>query len=576
MEQPSSQKPATGGAAAEAAAVAGAASTATASTSTAASSVPPPKPKGYTNPALQAMGIPRLRLPSRNWSIFWAVVGGVSGLIIYDRLERKNRRQFWKDQVSFLGEVPLNATELPRKIKVYMAPPPNDYLEVTQQHFRQYIKPILTAAAVDYEIHTESRQGEIRALVAEEARNKRRVLHNLPVSESDSNKNKDELDLQIERGITRDNTGGVICIGRGAYKEYLNGLQEGWLGPLDPPPEPVQEEVAKTADSELITDSATTTTTVPIETLDEQSKQHQVVTSQIPTASTSTKEQEDAASFPNAEEDERDVLGYKESDEAEAKAAKEQQEKEGDSEKKGESEDDEKDKRPPVTKPYILGMNRGAKVWGPEITTESGADADLLAAKPEDISDPIAILEHRHVLGFLHIPIRIVRFFSRRELADEMGKATANAVFNVYRPFYNGTSSFNDTTELITDKVVETITETEQQQSQQESKVSKIPDTERLIIEETEDWSSKWKQKAVNNNSEWIWPFSVDDRIANKLRVYDITPELESKFAEANKNYSAQKKLKKEAAAAAAAIEKKEIQERKEREKKQIEEELIE
>lgn len=190
---------------------------------------------------------------------------GISGLIVYDRRERKNRRQFWKDQVSSFATVPMGAMELPRRVTVYMAPPPNDYLEITQQHFRQYIKPVLTAAAVDYTVVSESRQGEIRAKVAENIRNKRRRMHNLPTSEEEEENAKDDLDKQIERGIERDNTGGVICIGRGAYKEYLNGLQEGWLGPLEAPVEPEPENllVNPTIEAaETLTENA-----MPVETL---------------------------------------------------------------------------------------------------------------------------------------------------------------------------------------------------------------------------------------------------------------------------------------------------------------------
>lgn len=457
---------------------------------------PPPKPKGYTNPALQAMGIPRLRLPSRNWSIFWAVVGSVSGIIIYDRYERKARRQFWKDQVAQFATAPMDAMELPRKVTVYMTPPPNDYLDISQQHFRQYIKPVLTASAVDYVVRTESRQGEIRAMVAEEVRNKRRKTHGIPTSEADPNHNKDEIALQIERGITRDQTGGVICIGRGAYKEYINGLQEGWLGPLEAPVEPEEPVV--------LTDKT-------VETLDDATNSQQVVSSPIPAAKTSEKEQEDAAAFPDQEADERDILGYDREETTETAKPEDAAPNPADEAKKAEEE--AKDKRPPVAKPYILGMNRGPKVWGPEITT----DADLLAAKPEDVSEPIAILEHRHILGFLNMPIRIKRFFSRRELSDQMGESTAAVVFHVFRPFNNGPQG----------------EETEQLRDDNSESTS---DADKLIVEEQNDWPSRWRQKAEDNNSEWIWPFGVDSRLAEKLRVYDVDAELKAKFEEAKKN----------------------------------------
>lgn len=476
---------------------------------------PKPKPKGYTNPALQAMGIPRLRLPSRNWMIFWCVVGGISGLVVYDRRQRQARRQFWKDQVAPFSQTPIDAMELPRKVTVYMAPPPNDYLDVTQKHFRQYIKPILTSAAVDYHVVSETRQGEIRAKVAEEIRNKRRAKKGLPTSDADENKFKDEVDLQIERGITRDPTGGVICIGRGAFKEYINGLQEGWLGPLEPPKEILEAEKENKVKDISVESLDSATTTQPTDTAPQQ-----IVSSEIPQASTSSKEQEAASMFPDEQADERDVLGY--SDEKKQAEEKSADGSESTGETPGE-EAEKKDKRPPVPKPYILGMNRGAKVWGSELP--EGADADLLAATPEEVSDPIAVLEHRNLLGVTNFPIRIKRFFSRRELSDKLGKDTAVVVFNEYRPFRNGA---NENSEFMS--------ETDHEFNNVDDPAARTSDADALINEELKDWPSKFKQKAIDNNSEWMWPFSVDPRLASKLRIYSPSPALLQKFEEAKKS----------------------------------------
>lgn len=504
-----------------------------------------PKAKGYSNPALQAMGIPRLRIPSRNWSIFWGVVFGVSGLIIYDRRERKNRRQFWKDQVSQFSTIPMEANELPRRITVYMAPPPNDYIEITQKHFRQYIKPVLTSAAVDYTVVSESRQGEIRAKVAEEVRNKRRKMRGLSISAEDPSVNKNELEAQIEKANQRDTTGGVICVGRGAYKEYINGLQEGWLGPLEAPTEPEPEAKTIEAAVETITENS-----VPVESLDAATTlnaEQQLVSSPIPQATTTEKEQLKAAEFPNPDDDERRIMGY---DEPEPNP------EEGEGETSGEKK---KDTKPPVTKPYILGMNRGVNAWSAELP--AGADADLLAARPEDISDPIAILEHRHVLGIVNTPIRIKRFFSQRFISDILGRNTAAIVFNEFRPFRNGISAASGDDDIAL-KDFEVITDNSKTDGNSiTSDVTPISasssgidaeenDADRLIIAETQDWPSRWKTKALENNSEWIWPFSVDNRLASKLRVYDFSRESDEKFKEAKKNYSRWKKEQKELEAA--------------------------
>lgn len=190
--------------------------------------------KEFKHPVLEIFGIKRLRVPHRNWLIFWGVIGGLVGAYRYDQSERRRIKEHWKEKVSFLAAQPMAGTELPRKVTVYIAPPPQDFLDVSQAHFRNYIKPILTAAAVDHEIIDEKQQGHIRTAVAQEIREKRRG--NTP--------EEDEIDARIMAGIHRDDRGGALLIGRGAYKEWMSGLQEGWLGPLEEP-ESVKELKAR-------------------------------------------------------------------------------------------------------------------------------------------------------------------------------------------------------------------------------------------------------------------------------------------------------------------------------------------
>ncbi|KAF5093116.1 hypothetical protein D0Z00_004239 [Geotrichum galactomycetum] len=445
--------------------------------------VPPPRKPGYTNPALQAMGIPRLRIPSRNWLIFWGVVGGLSGMYWYDRSERQKRRQYWKDQVSHIAQAPLGALELPRKVTVYLAPPPSDYLDITLTHFRQYIKPILVAAAVDYEVKTESRQGEIRNLVAEEIRNKRRKGLGLPTSEADPETRKDALDRQIEQNLNRDQTGGIIIIGRGAYKEYVNGVQEGWLGPLeDPNPAPVAEKVQekeitapadKTVESldDITGSSAETIVADPLATPAESDVAASTIAAEPTVAeptiaeSTPASSNDDPAAFPDRKEDEAEVLGY-----------------EPDRTPQEEEEAKKKAEKPPVPKPYIDGLDKGVSAW----TNETATPNEFALASEDEVSQPIGVMTHRHILGFLNMPIRVYRFFTRRHLADELGRSTAAVIFAATRPF------------------------------------DKATDPSLLIEEEHEDWPSKWKQKCVDKNSEWMWEFGVDERVAEKLRVYAL------------------------------------------------------
>lgn len=350
------------------------------------------KSKGFSHPALKAMGIPTLRVPSRNWLIFWAVTGTIAGWITYDRYERKQIREQWKQKVSYLATQKMNPLEMPRRVTVYVAPPPGDYLDASLTHFRQYIKPVLTASATDFDLRTENRQGEIRHRVAEEIRNRRRAELGLETSDPAF---KDELDKTIESGLQYDTTGGVICVGRGAYKEYMHGLQEGWLGPLEAPAEDP----------------------------------------------TSTTDSDDVAAFPTREDDLRDIMGEKKEEEEQQQQPQEQpqqssepetldqQQDQAAEEKKTESsgEDEEKkEKQAPVPKPFIPLT----KLSEAELSAEFRR-----AAEQGNLADPMAIINQPHILGFLNTPIRLYRFFNRRHLADRMGAATAAVVFAQSRPF---------------------------------------------------------------------------------------------------------------------------------------------
>lgn len=368
-------------------------------------SKPNAKPRAeFRHPVLQMMGISRLRIPSRNWMIFWAVTGAIVGGYWYDRSERRKIRQAWKDKVADLANKPMGALELPRKVKVYMGPPPQDYLDTTERHFKRHIKPYLTAAAIDYEVVSEDQQGHIRAEVAEKIRNARRAAEGLPTT----GYIPDDLDEKIESKVTRDPTGGIICVGRGAYKEYMAGLQEGWMGPLEEPPK-ITEKKRERAEAEL------------------------------------KKEQEEA-------------------------------EKKAEAEAKGENVDSQQDDEQPKPK-----VKKAEMCWLTAEEYDSATpDPRFYASK----QDPIAVMTNPHLMGFLRTPQRFVRFFNQRKVAEECAEQTYAVIMQQVRPF------------------------------------NALTDAD-LGIQDEEDWPHKWKQRGEDNNSEWMRPFKVDDRIAAHLEVYD-------------------------------------------------------
>ncbi|KAK9240145.1 mitochondrial import inner membrane translocase subunit Tim54 [Lipomyces kononenkoae] len=371
-------------------------------------SAPPPR-----NPVLVALGIPRLRLPGRNMSIFLGTILGISGMIYYDRKNRRANRQKWKDRVSYLSKEPLQPNGLPRKVTVYVAPPPGDHLDVTISHFTQYVKPVLTAAAIDWELVEAKRQGEIRHHVAEQIRKERR-------GDADS---RDELMRAVTDGLSYDTEGGVICVGRGAYKEYLHGLNEGWLGPLEMPAPPQIED--RVVEVQGLLESGDDV----VQTAAEASKAAEggMVTSQ---------DHDDKKSPEGAEGDEK------------------------------------KDKQPPVPKPYISQSEYASAPTSPELVRISSFP-------------PIVYIPMPHILGFLNTPIRTYRFFTKRELADRCGRLTASVALSQSRPF--------------------------------------VPSIDlKQGVEEEAEWPKKWKETAKEKGSEWMQDFVVDDRIVERLRVYQL------------------------------------------------------
>lgn len=415
--------------------------------------------KGFTHPTLQALGIPRLRLPGRNWMIFWAVTGSITGCILYDKRERTKNKEYWKSQVEFLAEEKMDPLQMPRKVTVYCAPPPEDYIHRTTTHFKNYIKPILTASATDYELKTASRQGEIRYMVAEEVRDKRRKMLGKVTGEESSSSSDEtvaegELETKVESKLKYDNAGGVICVGRGAYKEYMNGLHEGWFGPLEAPAGKTIEP-ATTTESVTTEPTTTTTTATTVQSIDQTQAENPASTSASTADSTQSQpapEKVEEVKFPDEEEDKKDVLGEKKEEES------------------------EEDKKPPVPKPYIPIAD-----WAEFPTNKEFAQA----AAANQVSDPIAAITFPHILGILKTPTRMYRFFNRRYLADDMGRQTAAVVLA--------------------------------SKTRQMTK-----DDAHLLEQEEHDWANKWKQNCMDKKNEWMLPFLVDPRLAAAVQVYEL------------------------------------------------------
>ncbi|KAF7548725.1 hypothetical protein G7046_g8575 [Stylonectria norvegica] len=203
----------------------------------------PPTPPPKQNPVFKMMGLPNLprKLPSRNWMIFWTITGSIAGAVIYDKREKKRATAKWRAVVAPLSkELIGNPNQLPRKLSIYLEAPPGDGLRIAQDHFIEYAKPILAASGLDWEFVQGRQQGDVRAAVAEKIRRTRRQ-HERPDEETVQTDETIVEELRSKLNLPEwEGVKGDVVLGRHAWKEYIRGLHEGWLGPLDPPalPEP--------------------------------------------------------------------------------------------------------------------------------------------------------------------------------------------------------------------------------------------------------------------------------------------------------------------------------------------------
>ncbi|CAG5156757.1 uncharacterized protein ALTATR162_LOCUS4552 [Alternaria atra] len=334
----------------------------------------PSKPQKPPNPVWRMMGLPnfRFKLPSRNWMIFLSITGSWTAAVMYDRRQKKRIQKKWATVVEHIAHEPLDVHQLPRKLTIFLSAPPADGIVPARDHFHEYIKPILVAAALDWDAVEGRREGDVRAGLAERIRKLRKKRGESTAEPLEPGLEEELEGLRQRAGVNGWNgPGGDIVIGRHTWKEYVRGLHEGWLGPLDAPPTsepsvevPVAAIEPTPASNESSSDGATPATT------DDAS----------PTATSEAPKPEDA-------------------------------------EKPKEENKPKKKKQPP---PYI--------------STAEYQNTVLSQNCPQALG-PAAVVPLPHLLGFFNFPIRMYRFLNKRQAADDIGRETAAAVLGAYRPF---------------------------------------------------------------------------------------------------------------------------------------------
>ncbi len=166
----------------------------------------------------------------------------------------------------------MSATQMPRRITVFLSAPPGDSLRAAREHFHEYVKPLLVAGAMDWDVIEGRKEGDVRAGLAEKIRKRRRKAGEKPPKNAEGEAPEGGEDLVEElRGSAgiKDWQGvqGDLVLGRHTWKEYIRGTHEGWLGPLELPPNlsqssdppqhtPDQSSLANVANSNFTPDPA--------------------------------------------------------------------------------------------------------------------------------------------------------------------------------------------------------------------------------------------------------------------------------------------------------------------------------
>lgn len=305
--------------------------------------------------------------------IFLTITGSWTAAVVYDRREKKRIQQKWTKVVEHIAKEPMNERQMPRKLTIYLSAPPADGLVAARDHFNEYVKPILVAAALDWDAVEGRREGDVRAGLAERIRR-------LRWKRGESVKEEPEIDIKdiIEESRSRagvpewDGLAGDIVVGRHTWKEYVRGLHEGWLGPLDPPPSVNLYESAPSAPDTPPAASVATSEKSTVSTATDDTTPTTVHETPAPSDTDKTKEE--------------------------------------------------------ITKP------KKKKQIPPFITTAEYSQAQLPPTCPPAIG-PSTTIALPHLLGFFNFPIRMYRFLNRRKVADDAGRQTVAAVLGAYRPY---------------------------------------------------------------------------------------------------------------------------------------------
>lgn len=363
--------------------------------------------------------------------------------------------------MSHLSQEPLPINQTRRKLTVFLAAPPGDGLRTTRDYFREYVKPVLVAAALDYDVIEGRKEGDVRYGAAEQIRRLRRKN-----GEAIQGPNDEMLDPErlIESTRTRmsvqEEPGprGDLVIGRHTWKEYVRGIHEGWLGPIHQPASPQEEQSPPSQ-----------------------------------TGPSLTQESQSSTFGENSEP-------QKNSQNENAKSADEQSP--GNPENAQNGEPDAVDERASY------------------LPTSAYTTSSLAPTAPHVFEASIAIPQP-HILGFFNTPIRIYRYLNQRSLADMVGHETAAIALAMSVPYDQHTKSNARSSTDLSAKPISTLEITDPVEI--DGNKSSQFDLQSVLQHEEKEWhKSIHKPRDDGRERTWLEDIVVDKRIAEKMRNFRL------------------------------------------------------
>jgi len=428
--------------------------------------------------------------------IFLTIVGSWTGAWAYDRRQKKLVQQKWCDAVRHLADETLPANQLQRKMTVFLAAPPAEGVIVAREHFHEYVKPILVAAAMDWDAVEGRREGDVRAQLATRIRRQRSRKEpgrEGPI-EVDEEDNVEEIRSRL--GVSRSaEVGGDIVIGRHTWKEYVRGLHEGWLGPLvQPVTEVEQDEFNGNGNGDSNEEKP------PRDRPHDIGSIPNFAAEKVLERATRGR-QKDTGSPPPT-----DVAQSPE--DPSSSESPQQDEKPKDEEKKEEEEPEKKKKKQPP----------------PFISTSEYSSASIPQSIPDELGPSITI-PFPHILGFRNTPIRIYRFLTRRNLADDIGRQVASAILASYRPYHHSEGSFSP--DLVEDGASPAARLDGDDAPPSSNSARTVWEQESLLKSEEAEWHKSARKREEGDDKErtWLDPIVLDDRIAGRMRRFDLSAE---------------------------------------------------